>query len=163
MIKIRNLAPVVAVGALVGLAGCGRGTMHPAAAMPPAAPRPAPAAAPAPPPPPRMSPYQAEHAHGTVRAVQTALRQQGLYRGKVDGEWGPLTKRAVRRYQRRNKLPTTGMLDQATLASMNITARGGASSMKSGARSHAPAMPGAGAGTASPGASSSATPPKTGY
>jgi peptidoglycan hydrolase-like protein with peptidoglycan-binding domain len=163
MIKIRNLAPVVAIGALVGLAGCSGGATHQAAAMPPAAPPPAPAAAPAPPPPPPMTPYEAEHAHGTVRAVQTALQQQGLYRGKVDGEWGPLTKRAVRRYQRQNNLPTTGTLDQATLASMNITARGGASSMNSGAGSDAPAMPGAGAGTATPGASSSATPPKTGY
>jgi peptidoglycan hydrolase-like protein with peptidoglycan-binding domain len=117
-----------------------------------------------------MTPYEAEHAKGTVRAVQTALQQQGLFSGKVDGEWGPMTKRAVLRYQRRNNLPRTGTLDVGTLQSMNITARGGAASggmnsgdMNSGgAGSGAPAMPDTGAGTANPGASPPATPPSSG-
>jgi len=59
-------------------------------------------------------------APSTLREVQTALRQSGLYQGKIDGKWGPLTKRAVTAFQQQKKLPATGTLDQQTLTAMNI-------------------------------------------
>ena len=62
-------------------------------------------------------------APSTLREVQTALRQSGLYQGKIDGMWGPQTKRAVTAFQQQKNLPVTGTLDQQTLAAMKITSQ----------------------------------------
>jgi len=59
-------------------------------------------------------------APSTLREVQTALRQSGLYQGQIDGKWGPQTKRAVTAFQQRKNLPVTGTLDQQTLTAMRI-------------------------------------------
>lgn len=126
MITFRNIAPLVAAAALVSLAGCGGGSNQQAAATPPAAPPPAPA--PAPPPAPMVNPTSPS----TLRQVQTALKQQGLYHSRVDGRWGPMTEHGVRAYQEKNGLPVTGHLDQATLSAMNI---GGTSSSMNGGMS----------------------------
>jgi hypothetical protein len=130
MIKVRTFAPVVAASALLGLAGCSAlgmgGSSQQAAATPPPAPAPAPA--PAPPPAPTMSPQQAEHSHDTVSSVQTALQQDGEYHGKVDGVWGPMTRRAVMAYQRKNNMQPTGQLDGQTLQALN----GGGGGMSNG-------------------------------
>jgi peptidoglycan hydrolase-like protein with peptidoglycan-binding domain len=56
----------------------------------------------------------------TIRQVQQTLQQQGMYRGRLDGVWGPATQAAVRSYQQRNNLNASGQLDQQTLASMNM-------------------------------------------
>jgi peptidoglycan hydrolase-like protein with peptidoglycan-binding domain len=56
----------------------------------------------------------------TVRQVQQTLQQQGMYRGRVDGVWGPATQSAVRSYQQQNNLNASGQLDQQTLASLNL-------------------------------------------
>jgi len=126
MITFRNIAPLVAAAALVGLAGCSGGSSQQAAATPPAAPPPAPA--PAPPPAPMVNPM----APSTLRQVQTALKQQGLYRGRVDGKWGPMTEHGVMAYQKKNNLPATGQLDQATLSAMNIGGTSSSMNMGSG-------------------------------
>lgn len=125
MSRYRNIASLVAAAALVGLAGCSGGSNQQAAAMPPAAPPPAPT--PAPPPAPMVNPM----APSTLRQVQTALKQQGLYRGRVDGRWGPQTEHGVMAYQQKNGLQASGQLDQATLSAMNIG--GSSSSMNMGA------------------------------
>jgi peptidoglycan hydrolase-like protein with peptidoglycan-binding domain len=125
MITFRNIAPLVAAAALVGLAGCSGGSSQQAAATPPAAPPPAPA--PAPPPASMANPM----APSTLRQVQTALKQQGLYKGRVDGKWGPMTEHGVMAFQQKNNLQATGQLDQATLSAMNIG--GSSSSMNMGA------------------------------
>lgn len=57
----------------------------------------------------------------TISQVQQKLAQDGEYRGRVDGVWGPRTERAVRDYQSKNSLNASGMLDAATLQSMDIT------------------------------------------
>jgi len=124
MIRFRNIVPAVAAAALLGLAGCSGGSQQ-AAATPPAAPPPAPA--PAPPPAPMVNPM----APSTLREVQTTLKQQGLYRGRVDGKWGPRTEHGVLAFQQKNNLQATGHLDQATLSAMNIG--GSNSSMNTGA------------------------------
>lgn len=54
-----------------------------------------------------------------VRNAQTALRDQGLYRGPIDGIDGPETKQAVAEFQRRQGLPQTASLDRRTLDAIN--------------------------------------------
>jgi len=54
-----------------------------------------------------------------TQAVQQALKDQGFYYGTVDGQPGPETDAAVRRYQIRQGLEVTGKLDAQTLASLN--------------------------------------------
>ena len=57
-----------------------------------------------------------------IRNVQQALQQDGTYRGRVDGVWGPGTQAAVRTYQQQHNMNATGQLDQDTLAAMNLGA-----------------------------------------
>src|SRR3954452_21587254 len=49
-----------------------------------------------------------------VAALQVALRARGLYKGTVDGERGPATTRAIKRFQRRAGLPVDGVAGPAT-------------------------------------------------
>lgn len=51
----------------------------------------------------------------TLQRVQRRLKEQGLYRGEVDGRFGEQTAEAIARYQRRQGLPPTGLPDYATL------------------------------------------------
>lgn len=57
---------------------------------------------------------------GTVRGAQAALNDQGFGAGAVDGQWGPNTQRAVRRFQAERGLPQTGALDSATLSALGV-------------------------------------------
>ncbi len=55
-------------------------------------------------------------AHGdpAVAALQIALHARNLYRGPVDGIEGPQTASAVRRFQRRKRVPVTGVIGLRT-------------------------------------------------
>jgi len=55
-----------------------------------------------------------------ARAAQEALKTQGFDPGPVDGRVGPRTKAAIMDYQKKNDLPVTGMLDDATMARLNV-------------------------------------------
>jgi peptidoglycan hydrolase-like protein with peptidoglycan-binding domain len=120
MTKVRHLSALVAVGALLALSGCGNSNTEAQAAPAAAPPPPAPAPAPAPPPPaaPMVTPAVTPH---VVREVQTVLRNAGDYHLAVDGRDGSQTRLAVRRWQRDHNLRPTGIIDPATLQSMNIT------------------------------------------
>jgi peptidoglycan hydrolase-like protein with peptidoglycan-binding domain len=48
--------------------------------------------------------------------VQEQLRVLGLYASAVDGDFGPGTRKAIKSFQRANKLEPTGYLTEATLA-----------------------------------------------
>jgi peptidoglycan hydrolase-like protein with peptidoglycan-binding domain len=61
---------------------------------------------------------QPELSPGVVRTVQASLQQQGLYKGNVDGVWGPETESAVRGYQRDHGMMATGALNGPTLAAL---------------------------------------------
>lgn len=50
-----------------------------------------------------------------VRLIQRYLTEQGYYRGEADGRAGPLTRAAVRAYQRDHSLPPDGHLDEVLL------------------------------------------------
>ncbi len=76
---------------------------------------------------------------GMVKQVQSALQQQGMYRGNVDGVWGPETQNAVANYQQAHGLPSTGELNSPTLASLNLAADGTTSAMTPAPMATAPA------------------------
>lgn len=50
-----------------------------------------------------------------LKRAQQNLTNNGLYSGDVDGKFGPETERALRRFQERSDLPTTGLPDEQTL------------------------------------------------
>jgi peptidoglycan hydrolase-like protein with peptidoglycan-binding domain len=64
---------------------------------------------------PSPMPAQAEMSAANRRQMQEALRRRQYYRGPVDGIFGPLTRAAIRRFQRAIGAETTGTLtaDQA--------------------------------------------------
>lgn len=53
-----------------------------------------------------------------VKAIQKILQDQKYYLGKIDGSYGPRTKRAVKDFQEDNYLLVTGNVDSDTLAKM---------------------------------------------
>ena len=95
-----------------------------------------------------------------IRQAQQQLRQDHLYRGRIDGIVGSETRRAVQRYQRKNGLPVTAQLDQDTINSLMGNGQGssappaisGAMAPANGAGSPGNTMPNAGANPPSPGA-----------
>jgi hypothetical protein len=55
-----------------------------------------------------------------TRAAQQALKTQGFDPGPIDGRMGPRTHAALSDYQRKNDLPVTGMLDDATMTKLDV-------------------------------------------
>jgi hypothetical protein len=55
-----------------------------------------------------------------IANVQTALQQQGYYRGDIDGLNGPLTRAALADYQRDHGLYETAAIDRPTLESLGM-------------------------------------------
>lgn len=49
-----------------------------------------------------------------VRKAQQALKAEGFDPGPLDGIVGPLTRTAVRRFQKLNRIRVTGTLDRST-------------------------------------------------
>lgn len=79
-----------------------------------------------------------------VKQAQQALREQGLYRGRIDGVLGPKTKTALRNFQRKNGLPATASLDRRTMESLSgggTQGQGSSMPSSSGKTSAAPMMP----------------------
>lgn len=62
----------------------------------------------------------------TLENVQEQLQQQGFYKNaKVDGRWGPQTRRAVQSFQQAKGMPATGQLDEQTLGALGVNNQGG--------------------------------------
>jgi hypothetical protein len=55
-----------------------------------------------------------------IENVQVALRDQGYYRGRVDGMVGPETRGALAGYQRDHGLVVTSAIDEPTLATLGL-------------------------------------------
>jgi peptidoglycan hydrolase-like protein with peptidoglycan-binding domain len=55
-----------------------------------------------------------------VKAVQQALKDQGLDPGPIDGKMGAKTKAALRDYQQKQGLKATGRLDAETAAKLGV-------------------------------------------
>jgi murein DD-endopeptidase MepM/ murein hydrolase activator NlpD len=58
-----------------------------------------------------------------VAALQIALHARRLYHGSVDGVAGPQTANAVRRFQRRARVPVDGVVDARTRAALGRLGR----------------------------------------
>ena len=56
----------------------------------------------------------------TVRSVQQALNDRGFNAGAPDGQWGPSTEDALRRFQAAAGLPVTGNADSQTLNALGV-------------------------------------------
>jgi Putative peptidoglycan binding domain len=57
----------------------------------------------------------------TVRNAQVALNTQGYNAGPTDGQFGPNTQGAVRRFQNDRGLAQTGTLDGSTLSALGVS------------------------------------------
>jgi hypothetical protein len=71
---------------------------------------------------PRASPEGGRHAaaRARLRQVQERLQAAGLAPGPLDGQLGPQTRAALRRYQQHHGLRVTGTLDPQTLQALGI-------------------------------------------
>src|SRR6185437_14967802 len=67
-----------------------------------------------------------------IRQAQEALQDHGLYKGQVDGKWGPQTKRAVAQFQKQKGLKQTAQLDQQTLNDLQNDTMSGSDNSSSG-------------------------------
>lgn len=69
-----------------------------------------------------------EAAVADTREVQTVLKKWGYYKGSVDGINGPLTKEAVKRFQRKYGLTADGVVGPLTAAKMGLRVKGASGS-----------------------------------
>ena len=67
-----------------------------------------------------------------VKAVQTKLRRWGYYEGAVDGIYGPQTKAAVVRFQRKNGLTADGVVGKQTFAALGMMQQAGGGGQQGG-------------------------------
>jgi peptidoglycan hydrolase-like protein with peptidoglycan-binding domain len=58
-----------------------------------------------------------------VLSAQIALARRGLYRGEIDGMYGPAMEFSLRAYQARTGLPVTGRFDLETLGALQLLPR----------------------------------------
>lgn len=65
------------------------------------------------------------------RTIQTKLKRWGYYIGNVDGIYGPLTKEAVKYFQRKNGLSVDGIVGPKTAAALGMTLSSSSSSSSS--------------------------------
>lgn len=65
-----------------------------------------------------------------TKQVQTVLKKWGYYTGKVDGINGPLTKSAVKRFQKKYGLTQDGIVGPVTAAKMGLSVSNYSSSSK---------------------------------
>jgi hypothetical protein len=56
----------------------------------------------------------------TIADVQSALQEQGFYKGEVDGLMGPLTRAALAEYQQSQGLEATAAMDEPTMESLGM-------------------------------------------
>lgn len=66
------------------------------------------------------APSYASYSAPTLYRAQARLARLGYYPGPIDGDFGPMTSRAIRSYQADYGLPITGRLDYQTRASLGV-------------------------------------------
>jgi peptidoglycan hydrolase-like protein with peptidoglycan-binding domain len=65
----------------------------------------------------------------TIRRAQQALERAGYGIGTADGQMGPRTVAAIKRFQTDRYLSVTGQLDQTTLAALGVASASGSSAL----------------------------------
>ena len=68
----------------------------------------------------RRAPSYASYSAPTLYRAQARLARLGYYPGPIDGDFGPMTSRALRNYQVDYGLPITGRLDYQTRSSLGV-------------------------------------------
>lgn len=63
---------------------------------------------------------QAHDSQSALQNAQQELKNDGYYKGTVNGVDGPATRSAIRRYQKDNNLKATGRLDRETQKQLGI-------------------------------------------
>ncbi len=63
--------------------------------------------------------------------IQTALKNAGIYQGRIDGKMGPMTKRAIETFQSNNGLKADGKVGPKTWSALEPYLTGSVSSMSS--------------------------------
>jgi peptidoglycan hydrolase-like protein with peptidoglycan-binding domain len=81
-----------------------------------------------------------------VIEAQQALKQQGLYKGPVDGKIGPETRSAISHFQKQNGLQQSAQLDERTMNDLQGSNSGAGSSTRMPSNS---SMPGSSSGSVS--------------
>jgi peptidoglycan hydrolase-like protein with peptidoglycan-binding domain len=107
---------------------------------------------------------------GDIRQAQEQLKQQGLYKGRVDGKMGQETAEAISKFQQQNGLPQNSQLDPQTMAKLGgnggMSTNGSGSSTPPASMKPSTSNPGAGSSMGSGGASTpsgtTSTPTTTG-
>jgi len=66
------------------------------------------------------APSYASYSAPALYRAQARLARLGYYPGPIDGDFGPMTSRAIRSYQVDYGLPVTGRLDYRTRASLGV-------------------------------------------
>lgn len=94
-----------------------------------------------------------------VKAAQQALKDKGHDPGAVDGVMGPKTKSALRDFQKKEGIQTTGRLDQDTMSKLGVEAKT-SSTGAADTPSASPSTTAPSAGTPSVSPSDSASPDK---
>jgi peptidoglycan hydrolase-like protein with peptidoglycan-binding domain len=94
----------------------------------------------------------------TIRSLQQALKQQGLYYGRVNGEKSAETTAAIRRYQIRNGLKITGEINDETKNSLTSSSNSATAVWRSNSKPLVPQL-GSGRPDGSSGFSQSSPPP----
>ncbi len=74
-----------------------------------------------------LSIEQVDAAVANTKEVQTVLKKWGYYTGSVDGINGPLTKAAVKKFQRKYGLTADGIVGPLTAAKMGLKVSGSSS------------------------------------
>jgi peptidoglycan hydrolase-like protein with peptidoglycan-binding domain len=68
---------------------------------------------------------QVQLSSSEVKSIQGKLKSEGFHAGPVDGKFGPETKAALEKFQKKNGLNTTGEPDSKTLAALGINEQSG--------------------------------------
>jgi hypothetical protein len=55
-----------------------------------------------------------------ISEIQSALAREGYYDGAIDGQMGPATRRALRRYQSNHGLEATGTINRAVIGALHL-------------------------------------------
>ena|ERR1051326_1736394 len=61
-----------------------------------------------------------DYSQASIRDAQHELKEEGYYRGPVDGIDGPMTRAAIRKYQEDKNLAVNGRLDQITSKRLRV-------------------------------------------
>ena len=67
-----------------------------------------------------VEPVNGDIAKPTPKLIQQALKNAGLYDGKVDGNIGPRTKKAIEAFQSQNGLKADGKVGRKTWKALSV-------------------------------------------